>query len=375
MDYTEIEKNIDNIKVELNKLENKEFAYKFFVYDTKGVASGSLTYIYETALCLHNLGYKVEMLYIGKDFVGTEEWAGERYNVLKHYNIETDNVKVAPSDILFIPEIMNQLMEKTINFPCKRVVISQNTDYMFENLPIKQSFNEYGINDIIVTSNNLANKIKQMFGCMKIDVVRPHVIDIFEKPTKISDFVVNIVSKDYNNINSIVKQFYLKYPMLSFVTFRYLNGAKKEDFADALKNSVITVWEDEYTDFGISALESMACNNIVIGKIPDSEPEWMCVHNEDGSVTFKDNGFWYYNNKDVHSLIAYVIESYLNNNVSQTIYDNMEKTVNEYREDKFIEDVKNVYINGFINHRKEEFNYILSALENKLKENENKKDE
>mgnify|MGYP002520347908 CR=1 FL=1 len=37
----------------------------------------------------------------------------------------------------------------------------------------------------------------------------------------------------------------------------------QEDFAKYMSEGTITVWVDERTDFGYSALESMACGNIV----------------------------------------------------------------------------------------------------------------
>ena len=71
-----IDKTIKNLKKELKKLEEKKFKIMFFIYDTKGVPSGSLTYIYQTAYTLKELGYNVQMLHTEKDFVGVGEWLG-----------------------------------------------------------------------------------------------------------------------------------------------------------------------------------------------------------------------------------------------------------------------------------------------------------
>lgn len=64
----------------------------------------------------------------------------------------------------------------------------------------------------------------------------------------------------------------------------------------------------------------MACGNIVIGKIPESEPEWMFEDN-----VLKDNGLWYYNTNDVHALIAKAVQTYLYNAVPSEMYSSMEK--------------------------------------------------
>ena len=53
--------------------------------DTKGNASGSLAYIYELASGLQDMGYNVGMLHSEEDFVGVNEWLGEKYAELPHF--------------------------------------------------------------------------------------------------------------------------------------------------------------------------------------------------------------------------------------------------------------------------------------------------
>ena len=62
---------IERINNEIEKINKKESNIYFFVLDTKGNPSGSLAYIYNLALLLHNEGYKVSMLYQEQEeFVG-----------------------------------------------------------------------------------------------------------------------------------------------------------------------------------------------------------------------------------------------------------------------------------------------------------------
>lgn len=157
-----------------------------------------------------------------------------------------------------------------------------------------------------------------------------------------------------------------KYPIYGFVSFKRVAGLSKEEFAQALKNSPITIWNDPFTDFGISAIEAMACGNIVIGKIPESEPEWLL----DSNSEIKNNGLWYYNNNDVHSLIAKAIQTYLYNLVPEEIKNSMSETVSAYSEDKFIQNVKELYIGQIFKERENEFRTTLQQLINK-QENKN----
>ena len=68
------EEMIQIVEENIKRIEDKDFNVYFYVLDTKGNPSGSLEYIYQTALTLQNLGYKVTMLHQDKDFVGVGEW-------------------------------------------------------------------------------------------------------------------------------------------------------------------------------------------------------------------------------------------------------------------------------------------------------------
>ena len=371
MENKNINKTIANLKKEIKKLDDKKFKVFFFVYDTKGVPSGSLTYIYQTAYKLKELGYTVQMLHTEKDFVGVESWLGEKYAKLPHFNVTKDMIDSSPSDFLFIPEIFSEIMAKTKELPCKRVAILQNYDFMTELIPAGATWGDMRIYDCVATSQHLADRLTEVFPNVVTKVVRPCVDDIFTDDGKEKKLIVNIVTKDQNDYNSIVKPFIWKYPMYGFVPFRYVNGQSKEVFANVLKEGCITVWNDPFTDFGISALEAMACGNIVIGKIPEGEPEWLI---SDGEI--RDNGVWYYSTKDVHGLLASVIQTFLKDATPQDILKAMKNTVAEYRSDKQDQDIKWVYIDGLFKSRREEFEKLLETLEKYKAENkeESKKD-
>lgn len=349
---------INILKKELQKLEDKTFKFFFFVYDTKGIPSGSLTYIYQTAAYLNKLGYDVQMLYTEEDFKTPEEWLNNvDITELPHHNIQKDKIEVSASDFLLIPEIFADVMAKTKEMPCKRIAILQNYDFMMELIPLGASWSTLKINECITTSKYLGERLNEVFKNVKTHVVRPCVDNIFEEGDEVNKkLIVNIISKDQNDLNAIVKPFKWKYPMYGFVPFRYVNGQDKETFAQLLKESSITVWNDPFTDFGISALEAMACGNIVIGKIPEGEPEWLI---ENGNI--KDNGVWYYNTKDVHSLLASVIQTYMKDALPQNVLDNMKDTVKQYRKEEQEKDILNVY-ETLIKNRKEEFNSYIELL-------------
>lgn len=357
-----LETAISRCKDEIAKFNKKTFKVLFFVYDTKGVPSGSLTYIYKTAYALKKEGYNVHLLHSETEFVGVGDWLGEKYASLPHIQMGTEGLAITTSDFLFIPEIYSNVMADTKELPCKRIVIMQNFDFMTELIPVGATWSDLKIDTFVSTSTKLAERVRDVFPNTKYYVVEPCVAKEFNKNGVEDKLVVNIISKDNGDINAIVKPFKWKFPMYGFVAFRHLAGKSKEDFAEALKESAITVWNDPFTDFGISALEAMACGNIVIGKIPESEPEWM-FENE----TLKDNGLWYYNTKDVPSLIAKAVQTYLYNAVPNEMKESMSETVSKYTEDSFISNVKTTYKDIFV-ERETELRETLSRLVKKLEE-------
>ena len=123
------------IEEQISKIDNKDFSLYFYVVDTKGVASGSLSYIYDIALGLKNMGYNVGMMHSEEEFVGVEEWLGKEYADLPHYNVEKKSVDISPSDILFIPEVYSNVMGATKKLPCQRVAILQSFEKLTEFIP------------------------------------------------------------------------------------------------------------------------------------------------------------------------------------------------------------------------------------------------
>ena len=352
--------HINKIKECIENLNNKNFNIFFFTIDTKGVPSGYLSYIYDTAYTLHNLGYKVHMLHQEQEFIGVGSWLGEKYSTLPHHNIEKDKVEVSPSDFLFIPEFLSNVMSQVSKMPCKRIVIAQNFNYLTQVIPAGASWDGYDIKDCIVTTKYMESEINSCFPNVKTYMVEPCIDEnIFNNNNTPKKLIFNIVSKEKTDINQIVKPFFWKYPMYSWVSFRDLRGLPKETFAEYLKDAAFTIWLDDSTYFGYSAVEAMKCGSIVIGKVPENEPEWLV---EDGE--FKDNGVWFFNNSDVHKILAGAIEAFINDEIPSTIYDGMKNIEKKYTTSQFTNNVVSVYVNTIFEDRKKELEASLSILEN-----------
>ena len=361
MENKEKETIIKNISSEIKKLEEKNFSFLFFVIDTKGSPNGSVAYTYETALTLKEMGYNVKMLHGEEDFVGVGSWLGEKYASLPHANIEKDGVAISPSDFLIIPEIYANVMHKTFEkkVPCKRIVLLTNFNYLSEVIQPGATWEDYGIKDCITTTNALSEQLKEVFQDIHVSIVKPCITEEFKNETAAKKLIFNIISDEKSDVNRVVKEFFWKYPMYKWVGFRDVRGISHENLAKAFDESFATVWVDEKTNFGYSALEAMACGNIVIGKIPENAPEWIMTDDK-----INDNAVWFYNTRDVHAIIANVVQAFLHNAIPAEIYENANKTVSEYSKNNFENSIKTVYIDKFVNERLNEFKEALSTIKN-----------
>ena len=311
------------------------------------------------------------MLHNETEFVGVGDWMGEAYANLPHLDIEKNNVGISAADILFIPEIYSHVMHKTKNLPCKRIAILQNFRFLTEIIPYGTSWADYGIRECIANTKFLSDRIKDVFPNTLVRTVRPGIKNMFKRNDKPKKLIINIVSQDQSDINSIIKPFMWKYPVLKWVSFRPLRGAAREDFANALKESIATIWVDTKSNFGYSALEAMAAGNFVVAKVPEDLPEW----GVDKKGTLKDNVLWFYNNYDAVEIISTLIESYLDNAIPEDIESEMDETVSYYSEEKQKKDVEEVIVKEIFTQRKKELEIALDILKNKEVKEETNEDE
>ena len=352
---------ISLLKTELEKIKNKSFNVYFFTVDTKGTPSGYISYIYNTARELINLGYNVHMLHQEEDFIGVTSWMGEEFAQIPHHNIEKEKIALSVSDVLFIPELFSNIMNTTQKVPCKRVVILQNFDYLTQIIPAGISWMNYGIKDCISTTTELGNKVKSVFPFVNNRVVSPLVDEtLFNEPIEPKKLIINIVAKEQTDVNNIVKPFFWKYPMYRWVAFRELKGLTRKDFCEALKESAFTIWVDDNTEFGYSAVEAMRCRSIVIGKVPQNNIEWM--NNENGE--FVNNGVWYYDKNDIHMLIAGAIETFIKDGISDEVYEEMKKIDEKYTSKTFRENIEKVYVEDIFKKHENSLKLIIDSLEN-----------
>ena len=366
-------KALERVKSEISKIDKKESNVYFFVLDTKGVPSGSLEYIYKLAMITKNAGYNTGLLYqLEKDdeFVGVKEWLGDEYASLPHYNVSKEELEITPSDIVFIPEIFSQVMNQTKKLPCKRVAILQNYNYLLEQMPFAAQWGDFAILDCLANTEYNAELIKDIFPYVRTRVVTPYIDKMFGSTIEPKKMVINIVAKNQSDINKIIKPFYWKFPTFKWVSFRDLRGFPKEAFANSLRDAAATIWVDEDTSFGYSAIEAMKSGSIVIAKVPDNPLEW--INSDDDDHTLRNCCVWFDNFNNLHRQIASVVRSWITDNVPQEVAEEAKKVTEKYSEERTTKEFMD-YLNDLFDGRKKELEALIRKVENEDKEEQKEK--
>lgn len=348
----------ERIKNEIEKIDGKKNNIYFFVIDTKGNPSGSLEYIYKLAYITKEMGYNVGMLYQvapEEEFVGVNGWLDEKYSSLPHMSVSSEEINVSPSDILFIPEIFSNVMVQTKKLPCKRIAILQNYDYMVEQMPFSVQWGDLGILECVTNTEVNSELIKDVFPYVKTTIIPPYVDEMFGTTTEPKKMIVNVIAKNQDDINRIVKPFYWKYPVYKWVSFRDVRGLEKKEFAAALREAEVTVWIDEDTSFGYSALEAMKSGNIVISKRTQNEMPWSKTDNK-----YNDCCLWFDSINDVHKMIASVIRAVITDTVPSEISEDIKKALSVYSSEKTKKAMTD-YVEGVVANRRKEIEALLST--------------
>lgn len=368
---------IENLKTALEKLKGKDFGIYFYTIDTKGNPVASVANIYEHVKILNESGYKAYVLHQQNDYklhedengMGISNWLGTEYANLPHMSIESQQLQVGPSDFLIIPEAFAGLIKETQNFPCKRIVLLQAYEYIFEDLGLGESWGQLGINRAISVSQNQKDYVENVFKNVRCDVIPVGIPEYFKPNEKPKKPIVSVSARDKREILKLVKVFYQKYPHYKFITFRDMSGMARESFAEQLRDSFLSVWVDDLAGFGTYPIESMKSNTPVIGKIPRMVPEWMGEIDQNGNVQLKENGVWTSNINALPDIVATMVGLFLEGGIPENITSNMAETAKGYTTEDLKTNAINIY-ESIINERIVEISTLVSKEEEKLAKQE-----
>jgi len=329
---------IEKLEKSINNMKEKKSRIYFIVQDTKGNAKASIRYIYQMAMALKKDGYNSIILHEKPEYYGVSDWLNEEYMTLEHRAIEGTSLEVSPDDLIIVPEIYGFIMDQITKLPCGKIVLSQAFDHVFETLQPGQTWGQLGFYKCITTSNKQKELIESVMRNVSIDVVEPAISDSFVKNQFPPKTIINIHTRDHRDTTNLIKTFYAKFPQYRWITFRDLRGLSEEEFAEAMKDSFISIWIDQTSSFGTFPLESMKMGIPVLGLVPDHVPSWM---NE-------DNGLWVNNKTIIVDVLADYIQNWLEDNLNPQLFSNMEKTMESISDlEKFESDTVSLFSRMF----------------------------
>lgn len=347
--------NLEKIEQSLLKIKNSENKIYFLVYDTKENARAAVKHIYDIAKQLHDNNFNVTLLAEDSTYTGVSDWLGDKYDDLKVAYIKDGNVEINIEDVIVVPEYYSNILPQLKQVKANKVMLIQQRDFIFETLPIGSNWLDFGF-DKAITTNNLTKKYIQTYFPETLTYVIPPIIgDNFSKTDKPIKPYIAISCRDRTIHRRLISEFYIKYPQLRWITFRDMVSMGYDEFADTLKETMVSLWVDDESTFGTFPMESMKCGVPVVGKIPNVEPEWL-----------GENGFWTYSGDKLVDILGSFILSWLEGSeLEEEVLKNMVNTVEEHTTNETDNNIISVF--NSINNKREE---LLIKIIEKNKEEE-----
>jgi exonuclease III len=247
----------EKVKQSIQTLRDKQARIYLLVQDTKGNARASVRYMYQMGKTLKDNGFNPIILHEKADYAGVIAWLSEEYMELPHKAIEGQNLEISPEDFLVIPEVFGYVMDQVKQLPCAKIVLTQSYAYMLETLQPGQTWAQLGFYKVITTSNKQKELIEGVMRNVYVDVVEPYISDNFQKNKFPPKTIINIHTREHRDTTNLIKSFYAKFPQYRWITFRDLRGLSEEEFAEAMKDSFLSIWIDQSSSYGTFPLESM----------------------------------------------------------------------------------------------------------------------
>jgi hypothetical protein len=343
--------NIEKLADALHRLEKNENIFYFLTYDTKNNPRASIKYIYDLALTLKQNGLTSKILVEDGNYGGVSHWLGDKYDELDVVSIKEDKIELKIDDVLVVPEYYSNVLQQVRDIKCTKIMLVQQKDYIFETLPVGSRWRDYGFDRAITTTESSKKYISDIFPESLVYIIPPIIEDNFSYSDKSQKPLISISSRDRVVHRKIISEFYLKYPQLRWVTFRDMVQMSYEEFSDALKECFVSVWVDDESTFGTFPLESMKCGVPVIGKIPNTEPDWL-----------GENGMWTYDvNKIVDILGTYTLAWLEGVELEDEVKVKMSETLLPYEKSVTETNILSIF-NSFNNKRIETIKTALEKL-------------
>lgn len=359
--------DLEKIKISIETLKDKKNKVMFFVPDLGAVPSGLVYEVYFNASIVKSLGYDVKIL-LESEKATIPDFIEPELTKFEHVAMDTVRLTVSPEDLLVIPEIFTNVMEKTKNLPCMRVVLLQSIDNAMRALVPGMDWSTFGIYDVITTSKIMELFIQEFFVNAKYRV-RTYNVGVppyFKKKELVKRPVVSVFVRNENDLEKVVKLFYQKFPQFRWITFEPMQTDSKppkflrrKDFAEKLDKNFAALWIDRLASHAQFPLECMRVGTIPVALKPDITPEYILKDDQ----FIENSGVWTSDLYALPALLADTLRKFLDDEVPQQLYDTMDEISSNYTSDVSAAQLTTIYTNIF-SDRMAQFETHKLSLEN-----------
>lgn len=351
---------IEKLEASIERIDKKQNKIMFYLPSVPQ-ASGGVGVVYSHAKILHDLGHDVIIMHDDKDYI-KPTWLGKEYCDLKH-SILNNKAMIYPEDIFIYPESFSDLMKKTANLTCIKIVLCQSWSYVLPSLLPKVSWNDLGVKNVLVVQKPLQEYLESIFGqnTLNIKILSPSIDEtIFKDQNKIRKPIIAVSARDQQDLLRLAKHFYSAYPQYQQISFRDMRDLSRKDFADTLNECMLGVWIDREAGFGTFPIECAKTGTPFVALIPDMIPEY-AIGSDD-----IERGIWTSSILNLPSILAQFVGMWLEDVVKDEIMESILPLKSEYTKKDEIINVEAVY-SGYMIERKKE---IIKAIELIKKEDE-----
>jgi len=380
VDNTQLEHNTI-VDLVINKVKNNESKFYFYCPPLNG-PSGGIGVLIKLAKILSDAGYNSKIVFEPKQDqrASYEESRKQNKEVavfekfkptwldFDYSNVEfiplgdkkilyNDGEKqdcvalnINPEDFFIIPEGFPNVIKKTAQVACKKIILAQSWFYILNSLNAGETWQGMGAFDVISISDAITEYLNTVMPGLKIKNLSQGINrNIFKVPAKKSDkypmigFMGSRGQENQMKTFNIIKTFQAFYPHLRWVRFIQLSGLSRKEFAERLSNCALVLYTDDIAGFGTLPLEAMACGTHVVGWNSYGGKEYVTA----------ENGFWSVNGDifQTAELLGIAIDKWLNGALDvPEIQESYEKTLERYTEEGEERNFLNI-INEYKNER------------------------
>lgn len=359
------------VDLTIKKIEDNDF-HIYFYAPAMNAPSGGIGVLLKAAKTLHDSGYKVKVVYEPAihqvasqeesmknkkqtevyerlnpkwlDFsldgleilpLGDSEvfFIGEKNEKGEYISKKCTPLNVTPEDFLIIPEGFPNIMQKTMQVACKRIVFAQSWFYVLLAMKPGQKWQHFGITDVISVSDAITEYLGSVMPGLNVKNFKQSINrKTFKVPNKISTkfpmigFTGSRGQENKMKTYSIINNFYAFYPHLKWIRFIELSGLDREQFSERLASCAFVLTTDDIAGFGTLPLEAMASGTHVVGWAPFGSKEYIT----------DQNGFWTTNGDifQTAEILGIAVDKWLAGELdAPEVQDSYEKTLAPYNEE------------------------------------------